>query len=173
MLADVAEDGDRPLYRAAMAVQRRLMLHLVPYDRTYLDLSYTWLSDPETKALTMTPDFTREDQQAFFAGLANRTDYRLWGVETDDEGPVGAAGIKRIADSSGEYWGYLGDKQLWGRGLGRHLVAAVEDKARRLGLSRLYLNVAKDNPRATSLYRRMGYAEAGSADDVLCMEKTL
>jgi RimJ/RimL family protein N-acetyltransferase len=149
------------------------MLHLVSYDRKYLDLSYGWLSDPEIKALTMTPDFTREDQQVFFAGLTNRTNYRVWGVESDSAGPVGAAGIKRIVGARGEYWGYLGDKRLWGRGLGRHLIAAVEDKARGLGLAQLYLNVAEDNVRAIALYRCVGYAEIGAANSVLRMEKAL
>lgn len=149
------------------------MLQLVAYDRTYLDLSYAWLSDPETKALTMTPDFSRDDQQAFFAGLPDRADYRIWGVEVDGVGPAGAAGIKHIAGMRGEYWGYLGDKRLWGQKLGRYLIAAVEEKAQCLGLTDLSLNVEKSNYRAIALYRRSGYVEAGGADTVLHMEKTL
>jgi RimJ/RimL family protein N-acetyltransferase len=148
-------------------------LRLVPYTRAILDLSFNWLSDSETKALTMTPDFSRDDQQAFFASLLTRTDYKVWGVAVDGHGPVGAAGIKRISDGRGEYWGYLGKKDLWGRGLGRDLIAAVEAKARDAGLAALYLDVAGDNERAVRLYRRVGYRDTSAANGVLRMEKTL
>ena len=38
----------------------------VEYTEEFLDLSWEWLNDPEIKLLTMTPDFSREDQRAFF-----------------------------------------------------------------------------------------------------------
>jgi RimJ/RimL family protein N-acetyltransferase len=159
--------------RTFLTIRKAAMLQLVDYDRTYLDLSWDWLRDPETKALTMTPDFSRDDQRAFFASLPTRTDYKVWGVAVDGHGPVGAAGIKRISDDRGEYWGYLGKKDLWSRGLGRDLIAAVEAKARDAGLAALYLDVACDNERAIRLYRRVGYRDTGAANGVLRMEKTL
>lgn len=149
------------------------MLHLIAYDRAYLDRSYKWLIDPEVKALTMTPDFNRDDQEAFFAGLADRADYRIWGVAVDGVGPAGAAGIKRIAGTRGEYWGYLGEKTLWGQGLGRRMVIAVEEQARTLGLVTLYLDVAQTNARAIGLYHSMGYVDGNVTDGVLRMEKAL
>jgi RimJ/RimL family protein N-acetyltransferase len=148
------------------------MLQLVDYDRTYLDRSYDWLRDPETKALTMTPDFSRDDQSTFFAKLPSRTDYKVWGVAVDGH-PAGATGIKHITGSDGEYWGYLGEKNLWGRGLGATMLAAVEDKAQGLRLYRLHLHVSPDNERAIRLYRRAGYDVVSDQEPTLRMEKKL
>ena len=148
-------------------------LKLVPYDHRYLDLSWDWLADPETKALTMTPDFTREDQSRFFKGLPARTDYRLWGIELVGNGPIGAAGLKRIRPGIAEYFGYIGEKRLWGRGLGALLLAAVEGEARNLGLDALDLTVASDNARAIRLYQKHGYCVAETHDDRLIMIKEL
>ena len=38
------------------------MLSLVEYTEEFLELSWLWLSDPEIKELTMTPDFTKKEQ---------------------------------------------------------------------------------------------------------------
>ena len=148
-------------------------LMLVPYDRRYLDLSWDWLADPETRALTMTPEFTREDQSRFFEALPERSDYRLWGIELVGDGPIGAAGLKRIRPGIAEYFGYIGEKRLWGRGLGALLLAAVEDEARGLGLDALDLTVARDNARAIRLYQKHGYRVTETHDDRLIMIKEL
>ena len=144
---------------------------LVPYDRRYLDLSWDWLTDPETKALTMTPDFTREDQARFFDRLPLRSDYRLWGLELAGEGPIGVVGLKRIRPGIAEYFGYIGEKRLWGRGLGALILAAIEDKARGLDLDALDLTVARDNARAIRLYQKHGYRVTETHDDRLIMIK--
>ena len=148
-------------------------LMLVPYDRRYLDLSWDWLADPETKALTMTPEFTREDQSRFFEALPERSDYRLWGIELVGDGPIGAAGLKRIRPGIAEYFGYIGEKRLWGRGLGALLLAAVEGEAIGLGLDALDLTVARDNARAIRLYQKHGYRVTETHDDRLIMIKEL
>ena len=148
-------------------------LMLVPYDRRYLDLSWDWLADPETRALTMTPEFTREDQSRFFEALPERSDYRLWGIELVGDGPIGAAGLKRIRPGIAEYFGYIGEKRLWGRGLGALLLAAVEGEAIGLGLDALDLTVARDNARAIRLYEKHGYRVTETHDDCLIMIKEL
>jgi ribosomal protein S18 acetylase RimI-like enzyme len=50
-------------------------------------------------------------------------------------------------------------------GVGTLLVRALEDRIRARGLGRARLGVEHDNPRAARLYRRLGYAEIGSALD--------
>jgi len=49
--------------------------------------------------------------------------------------------------------------ELRGRGLGRAAMALLEDEARRLGASRIELNVFGGNEAARSLYRSLGYRE--------------
>lgn len=147
---------------------------LVPYDRSCLDKSWEWLNDPEIRALTMTPKFTREDQLAFYDSLSSRSDYHIWGVSYQGR-VVGAAGLKNVRDELAEYWGYIGERELWGRGLGKLLMRQVESKAKQLGFCKLDLWVSLANPRAIALYRKMGYSpdQALHDDVVIRMEKAL
>jgi RimJ/RimL family protein N-acetyltransferase len=149
-------------------------LQLVEYTQEYLDWSWQWLNDPEIRDLTMTPVFSREDQRRFFDSIGSRGGYDIWGVAFRDE-PVGAAGLKNQRDGIAEYWGYIGKRELWGRGLGRSMVAGVEAKALQLGFSTLDLQVSAANQRAISLYRRMGFqvAREPAAGEIVVMIKHL
>lgn len=131
-------------------------LRLVEYDKTYLEHSWVWLNDPYIRSLIMAPTFSREDQQRFFENLRGRTDYLIWGVEFGGR-PIGAAGLKNHRCERAEYWGYIGEKQLWGYGLGRKMMARVETKASAAGFSSLDLKVSAHNSRAVSLYLSTGY----------------
>ena len=131
-------------------------IRLVPYDRTYLELSSTWLRDPEIKTLTMSPDFTREEQERFFKSLPGRRDYRIWGVEADGR-PIGAAGIKHISGKTGESWLYIGERVHWGRGLGGRILEACEAEARTLGLEQLTMTALATNERSVRAYRKIGF----------------
>ena len=128
----------------------------VRYDERLLERSWHWLNDPEIKRLTDTPDFTSEEQRSWFESLAARTDYFIWGIEIDGT-PIGAFGLKHVTPESAEYWGYVGDRSRWGRGVGQWMLARACDEARRLGLRRLHLRVLRDNARAISAYRRFGF----------------
>ena len=105
MSNSLLDDGEMSMASAA--------IHLEPYNRVYLDLSWDWLRDPEIKALTLTPDFTREQQQAFFDALPRRADYKVWGVASDEGEKIGAAGIKHIDGQDGEFWCYIGERTWW------------------------------------------------------------
>ncbi len=147
-------------------------IRLVPFDQTYLDFSWGWLNDAETKRLTLTPDFTREDQVSFFDSLPDLEGYRIWGVEYDSE-PIGAAGLKNFRGTMAEYWGYIGEKAFWGRGLGSKLMGKVEDAAYDLGFLILDLNVSESNERAIRLYEKHGYFRTEVSEGVLRMLKRL
>lgn len=134
-----------------------LRLSLVTLDERCLEKSWKWLNDPEVRELTMTPPFTREDQRRFFEQLPSRTDYRIWGVALGGVELIGAAGIKDHRESIAQYWGYIGEKKYWGRGLGRSLVAKVESEARELGFNDLDLIVSAKNTRAITLYESVGF----------------
>ena len=145
---------------------------LVPFTREYLDASWNWLNDSETKHLTMTPDFTRDDQDRFFESLP-RDDYRIWGLELDDGSPVGAAGLKAIHGQGAEYWGYIGDPTQRGQGLGRQMLALTEAEARQLGIMTLKLLVQDFNTAAIRLYRCGGYQQEARNGSILTMRKEL
>jgi ribosomal protein S18 acetylase RimI-like enzyme len=63
-----------------------------------------------------------------------------------------------------------------GRGIGRRLLAAVEDLARGRGHCKITLGVREDNPAAMALYRRGGFGagqSAGQSVQYLFLEKRL
>ncbi len=142
------------------------------FDETYLEKSWHWLHDPEIKRLTMSPDFTKEDQLRWFARLPEMTDYQIWGVACDGV-PIGVVGLKHVNQTEAEYWGYLGDRDYWNAGLGRKMMRFALSQAREQGLSELYLNVYKQNPRAIHLYTRFGFKATGENGEALHMRRPL
>lgn len=131
-------------------------ISLETYDKTCLDKSWEWLNDPEIRALTMTPVFTREDQLRFFERLP-RTDYLIWSLVLDHTELIGVAGLKNHRGTLAEYWCYIGEKEYWSKGLGRGLVQAVEQKARECGFVDLDIKVSVSNPRSIALHEKTGY----------------
>ena len=147
---------------------------LVPYDRDYLDRSYDWLHDPEIKAMAMAPDFTRDDQEAFFAELPQREDYKIWGVAADGR-PIGVGGIKNIAGGDGEFWCYIGEREYWGKGIGGRILELCEEKALELGVTRLTMTALETNERSLNAYRKAGFEllARDEAEGTVTLEKQL
>lgn len=131
-------------------------LKIVNYDERFLELSWKWLRDEEIKEMTATPDFTKEQQQNWYNSLPEKKDYFVWGIEYDNN-PIGAFGIKNIKDDSGEYWGYIGEKQYWGLGIGKTIMADAIDKAKERNLRQLVLKVLDTNKRAIKLYQNFDF----------------
>jgi RimJ/RimL family protein N-acetyltransferase len=144
----------------------------VRFDEVFLEKSWQWLRDPEIKRLTMTPDFTREEQRRWFSRLPAMTDYLIWGVACKGN-PIGAMGLKHINRTGAEYWGYIGEKDYWNRGLGREMVDFALRKARELELGELHLKASHDNSRAIRLYTRAGFVATSEGDNVLRMRISL
>jgi GNAT superfamily N-acetyltransferase len=75
-----------------------------------------------------------------------------------DEGePVCAGGVKRLGDGLAEIKRMYVVRQARSRGLGRALLAALENEARALGYARVRLDTGAGQPGARSLYERSGY----------------
>ena len=144
---------------------------LCNYDRLFLKLSYIWLTDPEIRALTDTPEITEEEQECWFNSLEQRSDYKVWGVRCNDM-PIGVCGIKNIEKNKGEYFGYIGEKSYWG-GTGRKMMEVLEKTAIDLGLKILTLKVLKWNTRAICLYRAMKYNQISADNRFIYMSKNI
>jgi RimJ/RimL family protein N-acetyltransferase len=134
------------------------MPSLVDYDRNFLEKSWEWLNDPEIKALTMTPDFTREDQLHFYNSLHLKKNYWIKGI-MEDGSLIGAMGLKNIdtKKSEAEYWGYIGEKAYWGKGIGKFMISEAVFNARQMMLDHLYLKVDPKNNIAKKLYLGAGF----------------
>ena len=148
------------------------MLSLVEYTEEFLELSWLWLSDPEIKELTMTPDFTKKEQLNFFKNIKSRSGYFIYGVSIDGV-KVGACGLKNISANEGEYWGYIGDKKYWGYGHGKEIINLCIQKAKDLELKKINLKVIKSNNRAISLYNKMGFKKIKLDGNLYIMEREI
>lgn len=149
-----------------------MSVELVEYDRIFLDISWKWINDPEIRILISSPEITKEQQLEWFNNLKNLNNYYIWGVKINNI-PAGVCGIKNIKDLKGEYWGYIGNKDFWGKGFGKEIMILVENEAKRLGLISLWLKVNDDNYRAIKLYEKMNYKIQKKDNKVIIMDKEL
>jgi RimJ/RimL family protein N-acetyltransferase len=144
-------------------------IKFVEYNEHFLNKSWEWLNDPEIKELTLTPDFTKKQQQAFFKSISQRTDFKIWGVKYDDES-IGVVGLKNITSHDAEYFGYIGEKSYWGTGVFKSFFYHVINECKTLQISKLYLHVSPSNERAIKAYLKNGFYEADNLNNVLKME---
>lgn len=147
-------------------------IQIVPYEQEFLSLSWQWLNDKEIKELTNTPAFTKESQLTWFESLKSKNDYLIWGVEVDTI-PIGVCGLKKITQDDCEYWGYIGEKSYWGRGIGKIIMQLLEDNAKEIKLQSIWLQVLLENTRAIRLYQNLGYIEEKRTDRLILMRKIL
>lgn len=147
-------------------------VRLVKYSRTFLNLSWNWLNDPETKKMTDTADFTREEQERWYDALASREDYKIWGVLAGTT-PIGACGLKKITGEDCEYWGYIGEKDFRGQGIGKTIIKLMEKEAGNLCLKSIWAQVLRDNERSLRFFLKMGYIIEVQKQKLLFMRKHL
>lgn len=133
-----------------------VMTDFVLYDELYLKLSWKWLNDKEIKLLTNTPDFNKEQQQKWFLSLASAKNYYIRGVSHNGS-KIGVVGLKHITSTQAEYWGYIGEKKFWGKGIGKEMIYHIIEVAKFKKLEIVYLKVIKSNKRAILLYKKVGF----------------
>ena len=144
-------------------------LHLVQFDKCYFDLSKSWLTDSELRHLIHAETLPSDEERLrWFELLSSRSDYRIWGIDYLMQ-PIGVCGLKHITDGQAEYWGYIGEKSFWGKGLGSCIMTEVLLKAQDLRLTRVYLRVRKYNLRAFRMYEKYGFSIDSEDSSVYCM----
>ncbi len=95
------------------------------------------------------------------------------------DAPVGCGAVRRIDARTGELKRMYVAPEERGQGVGRALLVALEDEARRLGLARVVLETGVRQDRALALYERNGFArivpfgEYGGSPLSVCMAKDL
>lgn len=149
-----------------------MQIQLVPYDESFLELSWRWLNDYEVQEMTMTPQFSRQEQVEFYKSLPSRQNYVIFGIILGDE-KIGACGIKNISGDKAEYWGYIGKKKYWGKGLGTKIVDLIISEAKNRNISKLYLKVSVNNSRAIKLYKKLRFSFIAGNDSYHLMEKQI
>jgi RimJ/RimL family protein N-acetyltransferase len=140
----------------------------VDYNKIFLEKSWEWLNDTEMKKLTLTPALTKEMQQNFFDSLPKRNDYFIKGILCNNK-PIGACGLKNLTEEEGEYWGYIGEKGYWGRGIGKEMVKFIIEFAKQKQLKNIWLRVFEKNERAYNLYTKNNFIEEDKISGVIIM----
>ena len=82
-------------------------------------------------------------------------------VLVEDGAAVAAGGIKRLDDEACELKRMYVVPEARGRGVGRALLVALEDEARRLGYAVARLDVGPKQPGAQRMYEEAGYRPIG------------
>jgi hypothetical protein len=121
----------------------------------------------QTDYLLSYPDEQRADdeQEARLLAETERSNNEVELVAVVDGQIVGSAGVtvvggrRKVAHRA--RFGISILKEYWGMGIGRVLMDACIDCARRACYAQLELEVVADNERALSLYRRTGFEEYG------------
>lgn len=148
-------------------------LRRVPFDETYLERSYVWLRDPVIAQQTRTAPFTREEQQAWFETLADRTDYATWGIECDGE-PAGTVGLRTIGLFGGaEAFLIIGEPKFQERGIARWALNEMDIEAHKRGLGFLLARMGYDNPRSLAVSLRHGFVKVREDEDGYFLIKPL
>jgi RimJ/RimL family protein N-acetyltransferase len=153
-----------PRPRATVAQQVRLR----PFRRGDLPQVIAWRHDDDVRrgALWSEAPFGPREAQRWLRAVSDGVDpSRLtFAVELRPSGRlVGLTNLSRIDRRSGTaYFGVvIGEKDCWGRGIASDALRLMLGRAAALGLRKVLLEVAADNPRAIALYRRAGFETEG------------
>jgi GNAT superfamily N-acetyltransferase len=79
--------------------------------------------------------------------------------------PVGGVGVRAVAEGVGQVRRLWVDPCRRGGGIGRALMAGLEDEARAIGLLTLVLATGDRQPEAVALYENSGWARVSVDDD--------
>lgn len=132
-----------------------------------IEALYQQKNDPEIASLLggFSNGYSREDLRRWMESHRARSDEVLWVIALPDgDRCLGHVGLYQIdyRIRSAEFAIMLGDRSVWGRGLGKRCTQfMVEYGFRNLNLNRVSLQVLASNPRALQLYRSLGFREEG------------
>lgn len=149
------KSGVELLVRNAVASDTRAVRDIM--QRTHAETDYL-LSYPDEQSVD-------DEQEARSLAETERSDNEVELVAVVDGRIVGSAGVTAVGGrrklAHRARFGISVLKDYWGMGIGRVVMEASIDCARRAGYTQLELDVVAGNERAVSLYRRAGFEEYG------------
>lgn len=133
-----------------------------------VDALYAYKNDPAVANLLggFTNGYSRADIEAWVEHHRTLANEIVWAIASVDGarclGHVGLYNLDHRA-RRGEFAIMLGDRSVWGRGLGKAVTRLVVDYGFRfLNLNRLELSVLGNNRRAIALYESLGFVKEGT-----------
>lgn len=147
-----------------MEYRKLIEVEVRDFTRDVLEKTWEWLSDPEIKNLTNTPDIDTEQSVKWFDNLRNKSDYYIKSLWHNDK-PIAIMGLKNINDKDAEAYGYIGEKDYWGKTVGVQGLEYLIEYARQLKLESVYSIILKSNINSYKLHRRLGFIKEGDKDE--------
>lgn len=140
--------------------------YLRPLERNDLPLKVKWLNDPVVREtlLFQYPVSLAETEQWFERILQDPTRRDFIVVLKEASAPVGYAGYASIdwVHRKAEPFIALGDREVWGKGLGTEIVHKLLDYGfNELGFNRQFGYMLTNNPGALKMDLRAGFKEEG------------
>ena len=125
------------------------------------------LDNEQTDNLLSYPDESdiTAEQEAQFLKNKTESDYEIEILAEVDGTVVGLAGIDQVGSKykvcHRTDFGISVDQAYWGLGIGRALMEACIECAKKAGFEQIELNVIADNSRAIDMYEKAGFVEFG------------
>lgn len=141
-----------------------------------------WWRDKELTDLTSgdhTP-MADEEIKKQIREMTNDKSAHHWMICVDGK-IVGHINLNKINDTKAELQIVIGEKDYWGKGLGKLAIEQVIEHAKTLGYKKIYVEARPENSRAIGLYGKCDFKSLGlkkypenpNLPEVLIMEKRL
>ena len=147
-----------------MEYRKIVEIEVRDFTRIVLEKSWEWLSDSEIKGLTATPNFDRDTSVKWFESLKSRNDYLVKAMYYNDK-PIGVFGLKNLNEIDGEAFGYIGEKEYWGKTVGVQALEYLINYGKSISLKSIYSVMLKANLHSYKLHRRLGFVNERDKDE--------
>ena len=139
---------------------------LSPVIKDDLEKFVMWLNDPSVACyLNRRLPLTYEDEVEWFDRMRkDPSNIVLSIIMLDEMKTIGSTGLHKINpyDGNAEFGIFIGEKDLWGKGLGTEATVLMLDYGFNvLNLESIFLRVYEFNLRAIKCYRKVGFKDAG------------
>lgn len=151
-----------------MEYRKIITIEFKDFTREVLEKSWEWLNDPLIKRQVFALDFDKETQEKWFESLKTKDDYFIKSMWHNGK-PIAVMGIKHLTAKEGEVFGYIGEKEYWGKTVGVQGMDFLIDYGRSIQLESLYAIMLKENLNSYKLHCRMGFKIEKDVDEKTMM----
>jgi len=145
-------------------ILRSNRLELVPINKTHITQNYVdWLNDEEVyKHLVTRGEYSLERLEDYIINILDNNIF-MWAITTKNNNKhIGNIKMDPIdyENKTVELGILIGDKSEWGKGLAKEAInSIVEFFFNELRFDSITLGVEKENTRALSLYKKLGFEQ--------------
>lgn len=152
-------------------------IYLRPLNLEDAKTSYQWRKDPDIWVYTEfkpNADFTLEQETEWLRAKLNKANDSRFAIclhGTDQY--IGNVQLINLDDSEGEFHMFIGEKKLWGKGIGKCASKLIlEFGFSKRNLESVFLFTHEDNIAALSIYEKLGFITVGKHNNQLKMVLT-